>query len=50
MEDKTKVVKELTQQKLALFVKMREVHLEITKVNQKLVEAGADATMLSVCW
>jgi hypothetical protein len=43
-------LKKLTSQKLALFVKMREIHLEITKVNQQLAEKGADASILSICW
>jgi hypothetical protein len=43
-------IRNLTNEKLALFVKLRELHLEITKVNQKLAEHGADAAMLSVCW
>jgi hypothetical protein len=43
-------IQKLNEEKLALFVKMREVHLEITKINQKLMQAGADATMMQVCW
>jgi len=44
------VIQKLTEEKLALFVKVRELHLEITKVNEKLAQAGADASVLVVCW
>jgi hypothetical protein len=43
-------INELAAKKLDLFVKVRELHTEITKVNKELLLSGADYNAVDSCW
>lgn len=47
---KAEELNELLAKKLDIFVKLRELQTEITRVNQELLARGADAAMINVCW
>lgn len=49
-KEQSSEVQELVAKKLDLFVRLREIHTEITKVNRDLAHAGADTEILMVCW
>lgn len=48
-QKQSKEAQRLIQQKIELVNKVRELRVEIGKVNAELAEAGADAALIA-CW
>jgi hypothetical protein len=43
-------IRAVTARKLELFVKLRELDLEVAKIDQQMLQLGADPRLLIRCW